>query len=172
MVDLNVLHNLSYGMYVVASHKGDSLNAQIANSVFQITSEPPTVAASINKQNLTHEFIENSLRFTVSILAEETPMLFIGKFGFRSGRNEDKFKDTQFKKLDSGCPLVVENALGYFEAKVINKFDCGTHTLFLAEVTASEILKEGTAMTYAHYHLVKRGKTPKSAPTFIKKEES
>ncbi|NQT75384.1 MAG: flavin reductase, partial [Candidatus Omnitrophica bacterium] len=85
-MDPNVLHNVGYGMYVVASNKGDALNAQIANTLFQITSEPVTIAVSINKKNLTHEYIENSSRFTASILSEDAPLNFIGRFGFRSGR--------------------------------------------------------------------------------------
>jgi flavin reductase (DIM6/NTAB) family NADH-FMN oxidoreductase RutF len=47
------LFKLGYGLYVVTSRKGERLNGQIANTVFQITSEPPTVAVSINKKNLT-----------------------------------------------------------------------------------------------------------------------
>src|SRR4030042_394501 len=170
-MDLSALYNIGYGVYVVSSNKGGLLNGQIANTVFQITSEPPTIAISINKQNLTHEYIETSKRFSVSILSEETPMTFIGKFGFKSGKTEDKFKGTEFIKLDSGCPAVLENSLSYIEAKVINQFDCGTHTLFLGEVVDSKILKKGKPMTYAYYHEIKRGTTPKTAPTFIKEEK-
>ncbi|MFC1620821.1 rubredoxin [Candidatus Omnitrophota bacterium] len=169
-MDPNVLHNIGYGMYIVASNKGDSLNGQIANAVIQITSDPVTVAVSINKQNLTHEFIEKSGRFSVSILSENAPLNFIGKFGFKSGRKEDKFKGIELKKLSSGCPVVMDYSLGYLGAKVVNKLDCGTHTLFLGEILESEILKTGTPMTYAYYHQVKRGTTPKTAPTFIKGE--
>ncbi|MFA4991213.1 MAG: flavin reductase [Candidatus Omnitrophota bacterium] len=166
-MDLSALYNIGYGVYVVSSNKGGLLNGQIANTVFQITSEPATIAVSVNKQNLTHEYIKDSKRFSVSILSEETPMIFIGKFGFKSGKTEDKFKGTEFVKLDSGCPAVVENALSYIEAKVINQFDCGTHTLFLGEVVDTKILKKGKPMTYAYYHEIKRGTTPKTAPTFI-----
>ena len=169
-MDPNVLHNIGYGMYVVSSNKGDSLNGQIANTVFQITNEPITIAVSINKQNLTHEYIESSRRFGVSILTEETPLSFIGKFGFKSGRKEDKFKGVKFIKLDSGCPVVLDNALCYLEAEIINQFDCGTHTIFLGQVTDSKILKVGKPMTYDYYHQVKRGTTPETAPTFIKEE--
>jgi flavin reductase (DIM6/NTAB) family NADH-FMN oxidoreductase RutF/rubredoxin len=171
-MEQNVLHNISYGMYIVASNKAGAKNGQIANTVFQITSEPVIVAISINKQNFTHEFIESSLRFSVSILAEETPLSFIGKFGFRSGRNEDKFKDVKFKELKSGCPVVLDNAVSYLEARVINRFDCGSHTLFLGQVVESEILKVAKPMTYEYYHQVKHGITPETAPTFIKGEIS
>ena len=169
-MDPNVLHNIGYGMYVVSSNKGDLLSGQIANTVFQITSEPVTVAVSINKKNLTHEYIESSKRFSVSVISEDAPLAFVGKFGFKTGKTEDKFKDTKFIKLDSGCPVVLDNALCYLEAKVINRLDCGTHTLFLGEVTDSKILKTGKPMTYDYYHQVRRGTTPETAPTFIKSE--
>lgn len=169
-MDPNVLHNISYGVYIVSSNKGKLLNGQIANTLFQVASQPVTIAASINKQNLTHEYIECSCRFSVSVLSEEAPLPFIGKFGFRSGRKEDKFKDTKFMVLDSGCPVVLDYAICYLEVKVANKFDCGTHTLFLGEMTESKMLAVGKPMTYAYYHLTKRGGTPATAPTFIKKE--
>ena len=82
-MDPNVLHNLSYGMYIVSSCNNGKLNGQIANTVFQITSEPVKVAISINKSNLTHEYIEASCAFNISVLYESTPLPFIGKFGFR-----------------------------------------------------------------------------------------
>ena len=169
-MDSNVLHNLSYGMYIVSSSKGDLLNGQIANTVFQITSEPVTIAISINNKNLTHEYIQSSSRFSLSILDEKTHLAFIGKFGFKSGRSADKFRDTKFIKLASGCPVVVENALCYLEAKVVKSLDCFTHTLFIGEMTDSKMLKTGRPMTYDYYHQEKRGTTPSSAPTFIKSE--
>ena len=169
-MDLNALHNLSYGMYIVSSCNGGKLNGQIANTVFQVTSDPVTVAISINKQNLTHEFIENSRNFSISVLDESTPLLFIGKFGFRSGKAEDKFKDTKFEVSKSGCPIVLEHTVAYIEAKVVRKLDCGTHTLFLGEMTDSKIIAPGKPMTYNYYHETKRGTTPPKAPTYIKGE--
>ena len=171
MMDPNVLHNLSYGMYIVSSHKDDKLNGQIANTVFQITSEPVTIAISINKGNLTHEFIDCSCQFTISVLDEEAPLTFIGKFGFKTGKKEDKFKDVNFKKLASGCPVVLDYSICYIEAKVVGKLDCGTHTVFLGQMTGSEMVSAGKPMTYEYYHLVKKGTTPRSAPTFIKGEK-
>ena len=171
-MDINVLHNISYGVYIVSSFKGASFNGQIVNTAFQITSQPPTIGISINKQNLTYDFINSSERFSVSILSEDASLGFIGKFGFKSGRETDKFKDIKYKTLASGCPVVLDNSIGYVEAKVINKMDCGTHMLFVGEVTESSILKMGKPMTYDYYHQVKRGTTPETAPTFLKEESS
>lgn len=169
-MDPNVLHNISCGMFIVSSNKEKALNGQIANTVFQITSVPVSIAISINKKNLTHVYIESSKRFSVSILEEDTPLIFIGNFGFKSGSQEDKFKDTNFKLLVSGCPVVTDYSIAYLEAEVINQFDCGTHTLFLGCMKESVILKEARPMTYDYYHNVKKGITPPRAPTFIRGE--
>ena len=169
-MDPNVLHNISYGMFIVSSNMEKSFNGQTANTVFQITSVPATIAVSINKKNLTYEYIVSSGHFSVSILEEDTPLAFIGKFGFKSGRQEDKFRDSAFKVLSSGCPVATDYSIGYLAADVINSFDCGTHTLFLGCVKDSAILKEGKVMTYDYYHNVKKGTTPPKAPTFIRGE--
>jgi rubredoxin/flavin reductase (DIM6/NTAB) family NADH-FMN oxidoreductase RutF len=169
-MDPHVLHNISYGMFIVSSFKDRAYNGQIANTVFQITNDPITVAVSINKSNLTHDYIAASGIFSVSILMEEAPPAFIGTFGFKSGRAVEKFKNIKYKVLPSGCPVVIDHTIGYFEARVCKQFDCGSHTLFLGEMTAGEVVQAGKPMTYDYYHQVKRGTTPQSAPTFIKEE--
>jgi len=169
-VNPKALYQISYGLYVVSSRKSDKFNGQIANTVFQITSEPPTIAVSINKQNLTHQFIKESQKFAVSVLSKDTPMKFIGHFGFRSGREIDKFKDVNYKIGDNDIPIVLDNAIAYLVAEVIKEVDVGTHTIFMGKVVEAEILKNEEPMTYAYYHEVKQGKAPKTAPTYIKEE--
>jgi flavin reductase (DIM6/NTAB) family NADH-FMN oxidoreductase RutF/rubredoxin len=172
-MNTKALYDISYGLYVVASKMGDKFNGQIANTVIQVCSDPVKISVAINKNNYTHEFITNSKVFTVSILAMETPLSFIGDFGFKCGRDVDKFKTINFKLSENGLPVVTDNALSYLEARVINEVDVGTHTLFIGELTGAEVLREGEPMTYAYYHQVKRGTTPKSAPSYVeeKKEE-
>jgi flavin reductase (DIM6/NTAB) family NADH-FMN oxidoreductase RutF/rubredoxin len=173
-MNLKILYKIGYGMYIVSSKEDEKFNGQIANTVFQVTSEPPAIAVSINKQNLTHKFIEKSKVFVVSILSRETPMEFIGRFGFKSGRDIDKFKSINHKAGITGAPAVLENTVGYLEAEVVNSKDAGTHTVFIGKIVSAETIKEGEPMTYAYYHEVKKGTAPKAAPTYIdiKKEES
>ncbi|MGQ9826185.1 MAG: flavin reductase family protein, partial [Desulfotomaculales bacterium] len=70
-MDAKALWKISYGLYIVTAKKGERINGQIANTVFQISNEPPTIAVSINKKNLTNEFIRESKVFAVSVLAQE-----------------------------------------------------------------------------------------------------
>jgi flavin reductase (DIM6/NTAB) family NADH-FMN oxidoreductase RutF/rubredoxin len=166
MIDNKAFYKLSYGLYVVSSVSDGKQNAQIANTVFQITSDPLMVAVSINKKNLTHEYIQKSKLIGVSILAEETPIEFIGRFGFKSGRDTDKFLGVSYKTVESGIPIVLDNAVSYFALEVEKEIDVLTHTIFIGKVLSSEVLNDMEQMTYQHYQDVKNGKVPKTSPVY------
>ena len=167
MLDLESLFNLSYGMCIVSSQKDGRFNGCIINTVFQVIPEPPMVAVSVNKQNLTHEYITDSKVFTVSILAESAPMPFIGRFGFRTGRDIDKFQRTNYKFGITGVPIILDNVVGFIEAEVTDAVDVETHTLFIGKIVACETLDGSKIpMTYNYYRDVKHGRTPKTAATY------
>ena len=166
-MDPKALYKIGYGMYIVGAHKGDKLNAQLVNTVFQVTSQPQKVAVTINKQNLTWEYIHESQAFAASILWTDTPLSFIGRFGFRSGRDINKFEGVNYKLGVTGSPIVLDNAVAFIEVKVNQEVDVGTHTIFIGEVGDAEILTDKSCMTYEYYHLVKRGTTPKTAPSYV-----
>ena len=170
-MDTNALHKLGYGMYIIGSYKGDKLNGQVANTVFQITSEPPTVAVSINKSNLTHEHIKATKVFAVSVLCQAATLPYIGNFGFKSGRDTNKLENVNYKIGETKAPIFLDHATAYLEAEVIKDVDVGTHTIFIGRIVAAEVLTEDTCMTYDYYHQVKRGTTPKTAPSYIAKEK-
>jgi len=168
-LDSKALYKISYGLYIITSKKGDQINGQIANTVFQISSDPATVAISINKQNLTNEFIRDSKVFGVSILAQDAPLSLVGQFGFKSGRDVDKFQGISYKTGANGVPIITEHVLVGLEAEVINEVDAGTHHIFIGRLTETEVFSDGDPMTYAYYQQAKRGSVPPTAPTFVPK---
>ncbi len=166
-VCLDGLRMLSYGLYILTSRDGDRLNGQIINTAIQVTSEPPRVAVVVHKMNLTTELIEQSRLFAVCVLAESTPLTFIGLFGFRSGRDIDKFAKTPYRTGVSTCPLVTEHTLAHLEARVTDRMDLGTHIIYIGDLVHSEVQVDGRPMTYRHYHEVLGGKTSRNAPSFM-----
>ncbi len=106
-------------------------------------------------------------------MSQETPLSFIGGFGFKSGRDTDKFAGVKYRSGQTGAPIVLDNALAYLEARVIDQKDVYTHTIFIGQLVDADVIREGEPITYAYYQQVKRGTTPKSAPSYIsdKKEE-
>ncbi len=170
-MNISALYKLGYGVYIVTSKKDNRFNGQIANTVFQVTSEPPTIAVSINKNNLTHDFIKESRVFSASVLCQDTPLTFIGRFGFKSGRGTDKFEGINYKIGETGAPIVLDNAVSYLEARVIKEMDVDTHTLFIGEVVNADVISDKVCMTYEYYHQIKGGKTPKAAATYIEEKK-
>jgi ferric-chelate reductase [NAD(P)H] len=166
-MDKAAFASLSYGVYVVCTGKDRLRNGQICNTVFQITADPPTIGISVNKLNYTHECLAKTRNFSVSVLSEEAPMTYIGRFGFRCGRDFDKLDGLKIREGITGAPIVSDHAVAFVECRILDSLDCGTHTLFLGEALDAGFLGPGTAMTYAYYHSVKKGKSPSRAPTFI-----
>lgn len=164
MIDNKAFYKLSYGLYIVSSFSDGRLNAQIANTVFQITSDPIMFAVCINKKNLTHEYIEKSKLIGVSVLSTEAPMDQIKRFGFKSGRDFNKFEGISYKLTESGIPIVLDNAASYFELQVEKEIDVSTHTMFICKVLNAELLENKDQMTYQYYQDVKSGKISRTKP--------
>ena len=169
-MDTNIFRKLSYGVYVVSTWDNGRATGCTANSAMQITSSPATIAVSINHDNYTNHCIQETGKFAISILAEDSDPSIIGTFGFHSGSSMDKFESVKYS-VEDYLP-VVSDSCGYIVCKVIDKMETATHTVFLGEVTGGEVFGDKEAMTYAYYHKVVKGKSPKNAPTYLPEEES
>lgn len=149
------LFKISYGLYIVTSVKGEKINGQCANTVFQVTSEPMRVAIGINKSNLTHEFIQESGLVGITVLGEDGHDL-VRRFGYSTGREKDKFADLEYIRGGSGVP-VITGGVAFLEAKINREksVDVGTHTLFIADIMDGGIIEDREPMTYAYFRKTK-----------------
>lgn len=164
VLDKTALYSLSYGLYIVCGKQGDKINGQIANTAFQISGDPITVAVSINKNNLTHEYIMSDQLFTISVLASDAPISLIGNFGFKTGRDGDKFSDLEYELSPQGVPYIPTQTLSYIEAEVLQAVDAGTHTIFIGKATDAKVFRKDEPMTYALYHKIKSGGAKPAEP--------
>lgn len=160
----NAIYNLSYGVYVVTTWSSGKPTGCTANSAMQITSSPATIAVSINHDNFTNECIKDTGVFAINILGEGCNPLVIGNFGFKSGRDHNKFENSE--PLIRDMLPVIPQASSYITCKVADKMETATHTVFLGEVIGADVLNNDTPMTYSYYHNVIKGKSPKNAPTY------
>ncbi len=165
-MDTRVMHKLSYGLFVVSTKTDSKVNGCIINTVMQVTSDPLRIVTAINKGNYTHDLIAESKEFNISILNENVPFDVFKGFGFRSGRDCDKFEDIDFELAENGIPFLNKYANSYMSCKVVEITDLGSHSLFLADVVGGEILNDVEPVTYAYYH--KHIKTAPPASTSAK----
>lgn len=165
-VDSNALFKLSYGLYILSAKEGAKDNGCIINTAAQLTNTPNRLAVAVNKQNHTHDMILRTKVFNLSVLTEDAPFAVFQRYGFVSGRDTDKFEGVPEARTGNGLRYVAENTNAVISGKVISTVDCGTHTLFIADVTEAKILSEDPSVTYQYYfdHI-----KPKPQPSAEKK---
>ena len=151
MIDTAATHRLSYGLFVLTTREGEKDSGCIINTALQLTSTPLRLSITVNKQNYTHDMILCSKKFNVSVIDESADFELFKRFGFQSGRTADKFAGMEIPRTENGLPYVQEHCNAVFACRVIETVDCGTHTLFIADVTEAKVLSNTPSATYAYY---------------------
>lgn len=153
-VNFDAMFKLSYGLYLLTSKDGTKFNGCIINTAQLVTEKPIKISFTVNKQNLTHDMILKSKKFAIHTLSENAPFELIKHFGYQSGTDVDKFKNSGYT-IDDECVVTAKYYPPIFNSvitgNVIDVIDLDTHTLFIAEVETSKILSDKKSMTYQYY---------------------
>lgn len=151
-VDKAIMTKLSYGLFVLTANDGEKDNGCIINTAMQITVSPLKILVAVNKDNKTHDMILSSGAFAVSILSENVPFSIFEQFGFQSGKNVDKFAGVTYdNRTADGIRYLPSYTNGVISAKVTDSLDCGTHTVFFAEITQAFATSSNPSVTYQYY---------------------
>ena len=152
-MDNKVMYSLSYGLFVLSARREDKDNGCITNTAIQVTADPNRIVVAVNKSNYTHDMVQQTGRFTVSILSEEAKFDLFQRFGFQSGRDTDKFAgfESHTGRDADGICYVTQGVNAWLSCKVVSATDLGSHTLFLADVLDGGVLSPAPSATYAYY---------------------
>ncbi len=150
MLDKTAVHKLSYGLFVLTAKDGEKDNGCIINTAMQVADSPVKIAISVNKKNYTHDMIKKTGEFNLSVLTENVPFFVFQHYGFKSGRNEEKIVG-EMKRSENGIVYLDTFANAYISCKVVEEVDCISHTMFIAEITESQVLSNEKSVTYQYY---------------------
>ena len=149
--DLTALFRIGYGLYVVTSNDGTKDNGLIVNTVSQVTDNPNRVAVCINKQNYSHHVIKQTGIMNVNCLSVDAPFSVFQNFGFRSGRNADKFAGEKIVRSDNGLVFLTKYINAFMSLKVEQYLDLDTHGMFICSVEEARVMSDRDTMTYTYY---------------------
>ena len=166
-MDTAALYKFSSGLYVVSAATDDDYGACVINTGLQLTSQPLQVQVVVNKQNHTEGVIEKAGHFALTAITQEADMLYIGRFGFRTSTDLDKFDGIASERTVLGDPYTPECAACMLACEVVQTLDVGTHMIFVGEVKDAKVLSDAAPMTYAYYHGTLKGKTPPKASSYV-----
>jgi flavin reductase (DIM6/NTAB) family NADH-FMN oxidoreductase RutF len=148
---MSALFNIGYGLYVITSNDGKKDNGMIGNAVAQVASSPNRIMVSINKANYSHDVIKETGKMNVNCLSVDAPFSVFENFGFKSGRDNDKFADGVAKRSANGLAVLPQYVNACISLKVETYVDMGSHGMFLCSVDEELTLSEKETMTYTYY---------------------
>jgi flavin reductase (DIM6/NTAB) family NADH-FMN oxidoreductase RutF len=130
---------------VTAVHEGIK-HGMTVNSFTSISLDPALVTISLQQSTRTHEFVNKSHAFGITILSNEQAKVS-DLFAGRMPEIEDRFADLKTETLVTGSPLIV-GGLAWLDCRVVEIYDAGMNTLFIAEVVAARGTGEGQPLIY------------------------
>ncbi len=151
MIEKEAMYKISYGLYMLTTTDGEKQNGCIVNTVSMITDNPKRIVVFVNKSNYSETLLKKTGVFNVSVLTESAPFEIFKRFGFQSGKDVDKFEGASYPVSENGLYYLPDCANAMMSAKVVDSYDYGTHTLFVAEVTEAKTLSNEKSTTYEYY---------------------
>lgn len=130
---------------VTAAHDGQQYGMTV-NSFTSISLEPPLVCITMKKLTHTHELVEKSGEFSVTILSSAQRELS-DRFAGKHPEITNRFEGVQTERLMLTAPLI-KNGVAYFNCRVMNAYPVGENTLFVAEVVAAKGEGDGDPLVY------------------------
>lgn len=151
-MDKKAMYKLSYGLFVLTAREGTKDNGCIINTAIQAASEPNQLSICVNKANFTHDMIQRTGEFTVSVISQNAGFELFKHFGFQSGHDNNKFLDyNRCERGSNGIYYITEGINAYISVKVNKSEDLGSHTMFIGEITDMEVLNAVPSVTYEYY---------------------
>ncbi|MBR8830541.1 MAG: putative flavin reductase [Chroococcopsis gigantea SAG 12.99] len=137
-----LLRKIPHGLYICGVRDGEEMNGFTASWVMQSSFTPPLVVNCVRQDSGSHAMIENSGVFALTFL-ENTQKDLAAQFFKPKRRVGDKFEEIEFYEgTETGCPII-KDSLGYIECRVVGSVAHGDHTVYVGEVVAAGIHRQG-----------------------------
>ena len=136
-----MLRKIPHGLYICGVKDGEEMNGFTASWLMQASFKPPLIVNCVKQDSVSHQMIKNSGVFAISFL-EDGQKDLAQKFFKPMRRVGNKFEDVEFYLGETGCPII-SDSLGYVECTVVDAVEKGDHTVYVGEVIAAGVHREG-----------------------------
>lgn len=148
MMNRQVFEKLNYGLYVIGTHAGGRDQGCLVSSFAQITSGTPRkCTVTVNKDNATCQALLESGTFALTMVDESCDEELVKRFGYKSGRVEEKFAAYDVQRDAAGNPYLTDGMAAWVSCRIVEKIEVGNFYLFLCDAVEGDVLSEGRVMT-------------------------
>jgi len=129
------------GVAIVTTQHEDEYHGLTVNSFTSVSLSPMLIQFNVARNTNAHRYLHDSGVFVVNILAEDQQLL---STIFSGAPPAERFRHAEIHESANACP-VIEGSLAYIEARLVNIFDAGDHSIFLGEVVDMRIMRPDAA---------------------------
>lgn len=133
-----VMGNFATGVTVMTTVTPDGVFGMTANAITSVSLDPVMLLACVGKDSLMHDYLQRSRVFALNILASAHQELS-SLFALPDDSHERRMAAVPHRLAPTGSP-VLEDAIAYFDCRVVAQHPGGDHTIFIAEVDEAAVL--------------------------------
>ena len=115
------------------------------DSATALSLEPPLVGVSVSRQAAMHELLRKAGGFALSLIRGDHEA--VAQHFARGVPPLAHWHGIEWREGSFGAPLL-ENALGWIEARLVDEHETGDHTLFVGGVISVEHGRPGAALVH------------------------
>ncbi len=141
-----VMGRFASGVTVVTMAHNGELRGITVSAFCLVSFKPPLVLVCIDRLAQSHELIEASQAFAVSILSDRHEFLS-ERFASRAPLVDEAFTGVPYRVAVTGAPIL-DGCLGWLDCRLWASYGGGDHTIFVGEVVAAGLGEEREPLLY------------------------
>ena len=128
------------GVTVITAARGEEVRGMTANAVTSVSLEPLLLLVCVDKNTITHQFMEESSAFAVNILADDQEQISRA-LATRDSEDARRLIGYAYHPGQMGSPIL-DGCLAYLECRVTEIFPGGDHSIFIGQVEDGGLLRD------------------------------
>jgi len=153
----NALGRFASGVTVITTEHEGRTHGMTANAFVSVSLDPPLVLVSVDNRAQMHQLLALAPRYGVSVLAEDQEMLS----NHFAGRATEGLQIPFVTKHDTP---VLDGAVAYLVARVVEAHPAGDHTLYIGQVEYVDWRDDKPLLFYAGKYQQLSVKQPRPTP--------
>lgn len=142
----HVVSRFASGVTVVTTSYNGELRGITVSAFSLVSFKPPLILVCIDRLAYSHELIQASQAFAVSIFSDRHEFLS-ERFAARAPLVNETFEGVPYRVAVTGAPII-EGCLGWLDCRLWASYDGGDHTIFVGEVVDAGLGEDRDPLLY------------------------
>ncbi len=133
---IDIMSTKNYDLIVLTTRLNEVINGITIAWAMQTSIKPPLMTVALSPKRFSYNLVVESNIFALNYISKDRKDI-IELFGYKSGRQVDKFENIEYFESQTGSPIL-KDAAAYLDCKVVDIYHSGDHDLFVGEVVEAD----------------------------------